>query len=67
MKAKEIRLKSTEEINTLLRDSLEQQFKLRLAKSSGNLNQHHLIKLNRHLIARLETITAERLCAKEGK
>ncbi|KZY63351.1 50S ribosomal protein L29, partial [Oleiphilus sp. HI0065] len=43
MKASELRDKSVEELNTALEEALKEQFNLRLRKSTGQLNQSHLV------------------------
>ena len=44
MKASELRDKSAEELNSELLKLREEQFKLRMAKSTGQLGQTHLLK-----------------------
>lgn len=55
MKASELNGKSVEELNTELLAKLESQFKLRMQKSTGQLNQTHLLKQTRRDIARIKT------------
>jgi len=60
MKAEELREKSAEELNTELLEQLESQFKLRLQKNTGQLEQSHLLKLTRRNIARIKTVLTEK-------
>lgn len=56
MKAQEFREKSVEELNAELLKQLEEQFKLRMQSSTGQLNQTHLLKQTRRDIARIKTV-----------
>ncbi len=56
MKATELREKSVEELNAELLKQLEEQFKLRMQASTGQLNQTHLLKQARRDIARIKTV-----------
>ncbi|MBU3071565.1 50S ribosomal protein L29 [Aestuariicella sp. G3-2] len=56
MKAQELREKSVEELNAELLKQLEDQFKLRMQASTGQLNQTHLLKQTRRDIARIKTV-----------
>ncbi|MYM65168.1 50S ribosomal protein L29 [Pseudomaricurvus sp. HS19] len=56
MKATELREKSVEELNAELLKQLEEQFKLRMQASTGQLNQTHLVKQARRDIARIKTV-----------
>lgn len=60
MKATELREKSVEELNTELLSQLESQFKLRMQKNTGQLNQSHLLKVTRREIARIKTVLREK-------
>jgi large subunit ribosomal protein L29 len=60
MKASELREKSVEELNGELLSLLEQQFKLRMQKSTGQLGQSHLLGDNKRDIARVRTILNEK-------
>ncbi len=55
MKASELRDKSVEELNGELLKLREEQFKLRMAKSTGQLGQTHLLKQTKQDIARVKT------------
>ncbi|MFD2232010.1 MULTISPECIES: 50S ribosomal protein L29 [Alkalimarinus] len=56
MKANELREKSVEELNTELMSLLKEQFNLRMRKSTGQLNQGHLLRNVRRDIARVKTV-----------
>lgn len=56
MKAQELREKSVEDLNGELIKQLEEQFKLRMQASTGQLNQSHLLKEVRRNIARIKTV-----------
>jgi large subunit ribosomal protein L29 len=55
MKASELRDKSVDELNGELLKLREEQFKLRMAKSTGQLGQTHLLKQTKQDIARVKT------------
>lgn len=56
MKAKELREKSVEELNTELLNLLREQFNLRMQHATGQLTQTNQLKLVRRNIARVKTI-----------
>jgi len=60
MKATELREKSAEDLNKQLLTLREEQFKLRMQKSTGQLGQTHLLKLNQRDIARVKTVLNEK-------
>jgi large subunit ribosomal protein L29 len=60
MKASELRDKSAEDLNKQLLTLREEQFKLRMQKSTGQLGQTHLLKLNQRDIARVKTVLNEK-------
>jgi large subunit ribosomal protein L29 len=60
MKASELREKSVEELNQELLGLLKEQFNLRLRKSSGQLNQSHLMTQVRKDIARVKTVLTQK-------
>lgn len=60
MKAKELSEKSVDELNQELLSQLEAQFKLRMQKSTGQLNQTHLMKQARRDIARIKTVLRQK-------
>ena len=65
MRASEIREKTDEEILDEIEDLKEALFKLRLQKSSGQLENENVLKQTRHDIARCKTILHERQLAAE--
>ncbi len=58
--AKELVEKSVDEITTELENKLQEQFKLRMQKSTGELNQTHLVKETRRDIARIKTVLRQK-------
>jgi len=60
MKASELREKSLEELNKQLLSLREDQFKLRMQKSTGQLGQTHLLKQKQREIARVKTVLNEK-------
>ncbi|MAY40660.1 MULTISPECIES: 50S ribosomal protein L29 [Gammaproteobacteria] len=60
MKAIELREKSVDELNAQLLQLLEEQFKLRMQESTGQLAQTHLLKQTRREIARIKTVLQEK-------
>jgi large subunit ribosomal protein L29 len=60
MKASELRDKSTEDLNKQLLTLREEQFKLRVQKSTGQLGQTHLLQQNQRDIARVKTVLREK-------
>ena len=60
MKASELREKSTEDLNKQLLTLREEQFKLRMQKSTGQLGQTHLLQQAQRDIARVKTILTEK-------
>ena len=56
MKASELRDKSADDLQKQLHELLEQQFKLRTQKVTGQLRQTHLLKQNQRDIARIKTV-----------
>ena len=61
MKASELRSKSVDELNSDLNNLLEEQFRLRTRKVTGQLTQTHLLSANQRDIARLKTVLNEQL------
>ncbi len=55
MRASELREKSPEELNSELRVQLEKQFRLRMKRSTGQLNETHELRNTRRTIARIKT------------
>ncbi len=60
MNALELREKTVEDLNAQLLQLLEDQFKLRMQKSTGQLAQTHLLKKTRQEIARVKTVLQEK-------
>ena len=60
MKAKELREKSVEELNTELLGLLREQFNLRIQASTGQLSQTHTLKQVRRDVARVKTVLNEK-------
>ena len=60
MKASELREKSSEDLNKQLLTLREEQFKLRMQQSTGQLGQTHLLKQNQRDIARVKTVLNEK-------
>ena len=59
MKASELREKSAEELRQQLNALLEEQFRLRTRKATGQLTQTHLLQTNQRDIARIKTVLNE--------
>ena len=64
MKASEIREKNVDELNKELMALLEEQFKLRMQKGTGQLARPHQMKDVRRNIARVKTILREKAGSK---
>jgi len=60
MKASELREKSPEDLGKALLILREEQFKLRMQKSTDQLGQTHLLKANQRDIARVKTVLNEK-------
>jgi len=60
MKASELRDKSVEDLNKQLLTLREEQFKLRMQKTTGQLGQTHLLQQNQRDIARVKTVLGEK-------
>jgi len=63
MNAKDLREKSVEELNSTLLDLFRDQFKYRMQKATGQLNQSHLLGQVRKDIARVKTLLTEKVGA----
>jgi large subunit ribosomal protein L29 len=59
MKASEMREQSAEQLNEQLHGLLEEQFRLRTRKATGQLEQTHLLQTNQRAIARIKTVLNE--------
>lgn len=66
MKASELRGKSEDELQAELISQLEEQFKLRIKRTSGDFNQNHLFKEVRRNIARIKTVLNDKAAANEN-
>ncbi|MGD8783543.1 MAG: 50S ribosomal protein L29 [Thioalkalispiraceae bacterium] len=64
MKASEMREKNVDELNKELMALLEEQFKLRMQKGTGQLARPHQMKDVRRNIARVKTILREKAGSK---
>ena len=60
MKIKDLREKTSEELNAQLLELLHNQFKLRMQKATGQLQQNHLVNQVRRDIARVKTLLTEK-------
>lgn len=60
MTAKELNEKTVDELKADLLTQLESQFKLRMQKNTGQLNQTHLLKQTRRDIARIKTVLRQK-------
>jgi large subunit ribosomal protein L29 len=60
MKASELRAKSSDELNKDLLTLREEQFKLRMQRTTGQLGQTHLLQINQRDIARVKTVLTEK-------
>jgi large subunit ribosomal protein L29 len=60
MNTKDLREKSVEELKALLDEQQLNQFRLRMAKSTGQLSKTHEIKVARKIIARIKTLLTEK-------
>ena len=60
MKATELRQKTVEELGTELDGLQLQQFKLRMAKATGQVAKTHQVGLVRKEIARIKTVLTEK-------
>ena len=60
MKASELRDKSAEDLNKQLLTLREEQFKLRMQKSTGQLGQTHLLQQTQRDIASVKTVLNEK-------
>jgi large subunit ribosomal protein L29 len=60
MKASELRQKSSDELNAQLLKLHQDQFKLSMQKTTGQLSQTHLKRNNKRDIARVKTVLREK-------
>ena len=60
MKAKDLREKSVEDLQSTLGEEQEAQFKLRMQQATGQLTETHKVKQTRRNIARLKTVITQK-------
>ena len=60
MKASQLREKSVQDLEKDLLSLREEQFRLRMQKSTGQLAQSHLLQQNQRDIARVKTVLTEK-------
>ena len=60
MNVAELREKTVDELNQVLISLREDQFKLTMQQTTGQLGQTHLLAVNRHDIARVKTILTQK-------
>ncbi len=60
MTPEELRSKSPADLNTQMSELQEELFRLRLARSTGQLEKNHRLKELRRNVARIRTILGER-------
>jgi large subunit ribosomal protein L29 len=60
MKAKDLREKSTEELQAALSEEQKAQFKLRMQQATGQLTETHMVKQTRRNIARIKTTLTQK-------
>lgn len=61
MNTQELREKSVVELQQVLAEELRGQFKLRMQKTAGELNQTHLLREARRNVARIKTVISEKV------
>jgi large subunit ribosomal protein L29 len=60
MNVKDLREKSTEELQATLSEEQKAQFKLRMQRATGQLNETHKVKQTRRNIARIKTTLTQK-------
>lgn len=60
MKTKDLREKSVEELKAVLEEAQLNQFRLRMAKATGQLGKTHEVQVTRKTIARVKTLLTEK-------
>jgi large subunit ribosomal protein L29 len=60
MKAKDLREKSLDQLQSILGEEQEAQFKLRMQQATGQLTETHKVKETRRNIARLKTVITQK-------
>lgn len=66
MSIKDLREKSVDELKVVLDETQLSQFRLRMAKATGQLGKSHEVQVARKTIARIKTLLAEKLSASKG-
>lgn len=60
MKAKDLREKTPEELQSTLVEEQKTQFKLRMQQATGQLGESHKIKQARRNVARIKTVLSQK-------
>jgi len=60
MNTKDLREKSVDELKAALDEQQLNQFRLRMAKATGQLGKAHEVKATRRAIARIKTLLTEK-------
>ena len=66
MSTKDLREKSEDELKVVLDETQLSQFRLRMAKATGQLGKSHEVQVARKTIARIKTLLTEKLNAEKG-
>jgi large subunit ribosomal protein L29 len=66
MSTKDLREKSVAELKVVLDETQLNQFRLRMAKATGQLGKSHEVQVARKSIARIKTLMTEKLTAEKG-
>jgi len=66
MSTKDLREKSVAELKVVLDETQLNQFRLRMAKATGQLGKSHEVQVARKSIARIKTLLTEKLNAEKG-
>ncbi len=66
MSTKDLREKSVAELKVVLDETQLNQFRLRMAKATGQLGKSHEVQVARKSIARIKTLLTEKLNAERG-
>jgi len=66
MSTKDLREKSVDELKVVLDETQLTQFRLRMAKATGQLGKSHEVQVARKTIARIKTLLTEKLNAEKG-
>lgn len=60
MKTNDLREKSVEELQAILDETQLNQFRLRMAKATGQLGKTHEVQIARKTVARIKTLLTEK-------